>query len=84
MTDKQKDEIIWNVAKPFLKTLNKSAAFIMLESDMCTQEAPIQDYIIVKNISDAIEYNNPEELKKNLPVELYNNIKESFVKFVKE
>ena len=76
------DELLWRIATEYGIELKRSAAFIMLETGMCTQSVAIEDYIVVKNIADTMKSENEQELEKNLPKEKYERLKEIYWKYV--
>lgn len=74
------DNLIWKIATEYGIELKRSAAFIMLETDMCTQSVPITDYIVVKNIAEAMRTGDVRELEKNLTTEQSERLKGIYLK----
>ena len=82
------DAIIMEILKKNRSPLTMSAAMIVLEDGMCTQEVRLEEYIKVLNIRDALnpKYKDKQEyiLSRNLPEEEAHLLQSAFFEVTNE
>lgn len=82
MMEKKNDDIVMKILEQLNIKLSRAAVVIMLSDGMLTEEAPIEHYIVAKNVYEALhdKDNAKEILKQNLPQNTFEIIYELYRK----